>query len=158
MDWYVLLTPILALAVIGLLGFTGCDQLFGLNEVEPPPPTTMLTFEARLPSHLTVLASEFKWLPPGAVNSEVSPPPVMTTDGTDTVLTHVITTTVGGTWMMVTCTLRVEDTVEKGLSTNMDGMFVLDPPADPEVTARVYTTGRPDTKDFRVFFAGREPL
>ena len=60
--------------------------------------------------------------------------------------------------MMVSCTLRVQDTVEKGLSTNMDGMFVLDPQVDPAVTARFSTTGRPDTKDFRVFFDGLVPV
>ena len=93
MDWYVLLTPLLALGVIALLGFTGCDQLFGLNEVDPAPPTTMLTFEMRLPSDLTLLHVGFEWTAPGALNGEVATMPVVTTDGTDTVLTHVISTT-----------------------------------------------------------------
>lgn len=44
-DWFVLLTPILLLGVIALLGFLGCDQVFGLdpttlgatiNSVKPP--------------------------------------------------------------------------------------------------------------------------
>jgi len=34
-DWFVILTPILLLAVIALLGFVGCDQVFGLSQTTP---------------------------------------------------------------------------------------------------------------------------
>lgn len=37
-DWYLLLTPILMLGVVALLGFVGCDVVFGLDEVRPVPP------------------------------------------------------------------------------------------------------------------------
>jgi hypothetical protein len=36
-DPFVLLTPVLLLAVLALLGFVGCDIIFGLNTVVPPP-------------------------------------------------------------------------------------------------------------------------
>lgn len=35
-DGFVVLTPILLLAVIALLGFVGCDRVFGLQYVDPP--------------------------------------------------------------------------------------------------------------------------
>jgi hypothetical protein len=38
-DWFVFLAPVLLLAVLALLGFIGCDRVFGLNEVDPPIPT-----------------------------------------------------------------------------------------------------------------------
>jgi hypothetical protein len=44
-DPFVLLTPILMLAIIALLGFVGCNQVFGLEETtvyEPPEPPTNL--------------------------------------------------------------------------------------------------------------------
>jgi hypothetical protein len=154
-DWYVLLTPLLALGVIALLGFTGCDKLFGLDELDP---LTTLTFEARLPSYLAVLETRFEWTQPGTTSGGFDMMPVVTTDGTDTVLTHVISTTAGGTWMMVNCHLKVQDTVEKGDQKSIDGSFVLNPPVDPEVTARFHTTGRPDTKDFMVIWDGRVPM
>ena len=50
MDWYVLLTPLFALGVIALLGFTGCHKVFDLDHVDPvppPPPIAMLTFEVQ---------------------------------------------------------------------------------------------------------------
>jgi hypothetical protein len=31
-DWFVILTPVLLLGVIALLGFIGCNQVFGINE------------------------------------------------------------------------------------------------------------------------------
>lgn len=36
-DSYLLLTPILVLGVLGLVRFVGCDLLFGLQHVDPPP-------------------------------------------------------------------------------------------------------------------------
>src|SRR5271165_3756943 len=36
-DWFVILTPILLLAVVALLAFVGCDQLLGLNPVTESP-------------------------------------------------------------------------------------------------------------------------
>ena len=36
MDWYLFLTPLLMLVIVGLLGFVGCGSLFGLDHVESP--------------------------------------------------------------------------------------------------------------------------
>jgi len=43
-DWYLLLTPILMLAVVGLVGFVGCGSLLDLEEVPPvlPAPTNFI--------------------------------------------------------------------------------------------------------------------
>jgi hypothetical protein len=37
-DTYLFITPLLTLLVVSLVGFVGCDLLFGLDEVKPPPP------------------------------------------------------------------------------------------------------------------------
>ena len=37
-DSFVVLAPLLVLPVVGLLGFVGCDQVFGLTYVSPPMP------------------------------------------------------------------------------------------------------------------------
>ncbi|HEY8165662.1 MAG TPA: hypothetical protein VIF83_08930 [Gemmatimonadaceae bacterium] len=48
-DTYLLLTPLLMLAVVALVGFVGCDSLFGLDHVDPVPPA---------PTNLTALAGD----------------------------------------------------------------------------------------------------
>ena len=153
MDWYLLLTPLLILGVIALLGFTGCDALFNLDEIDTPAATTTLTFEARVPAYLTVLESKFEWTVPGATAPNFTTAPVVSTDGTDTVLTHVISTTTGGMWR-ANCRLNVQDTTLTDDDTQ-GGPFLLDPVVDPAVTVRFYTVGRPDTQDFQVKFFGR---
>jgi hypothetical protein len=40
LHWFAILTPILLLGVIALLGFVGCDRVFGLYPVLPPSPAT----------------------------------------------------------------------------------------------------------------------
>jgi hypothetical protein len=35
-DWFVILTPILLLAIVALLGFVGCDKVLGLITFAPP--------------------------------------------------------------------------------------------------------------------------
>lgn len=41
-DWYVILAPVLLLAVVALLRFIGCDVVFGLEEVDRPPTVTVI--------------------------------------------------------------------------------------------------------------------
>ena len=38
-DSYLFLTPLLTFLVVALVGFVGCDQLFGLDRVDEPPPS-----------------------------------------------------------------------------------------------------------------------
>lgn len=38
LDWFVILTPLLVLGVIALLGFVGCDSVFGINSTGLLPP------------------------------------------------------------------------------------------------------------------------
>jgi hypothetical protein len=37
-DYYILLAPVLTLLIVALVGFVGCDALFGLDHVEPEKP------------------------------------------------------------------------------------------------------------------------
>ena len=41
-DSYLFLTPILVLGIIALLGFVGCDVVFGLDRPPIPPPTNLI--------------------------------------------------------------------------------------------------------------------
>ncbi len=41
-DPFVILAPVLLLAVIALLRFVGCDQVLGLGPIEPPPKITII--------------------------------------------------------------------------------------------------------------------
>lgn len=50
-DLYLLLTPVLMLGVVALVGFVGCDALFGLDEVPPQDPTAP-------PQNLTATAGD----------------------------------------------------------------------------------------------------
>ncbi|HEX6573618.1 MAG TPA: hypothetical protein VF042_01490 [Gemmatimonadaceae bacterium] len=59
-EGYLLLTPVLVLFVVALVGFVGCDQLFGLDrvpDVENHPPTLL----DPVPGNMTV---DLAWIPP----------------------------------------------------------------------------------------------
>ena len=42
-DWYVVLAPLLVLAVLSLLRFVGCNQVFGIEPTSLAPPTPPMT-------------------------------------------------------------------------------------------------------------------
>jgi hypothetical protein len=151
-DWYVLLTPLVALAVIALLGFTGCDKLFGL---EPPPAQTTFTLEVRVPQFLTVTLVRFQWTPPGSTSNEFTTTVTTTPDGTDNLYRHVFSSTVSGMWD-VRCRVDAKDTTRMD-SKSRAGMFSVDVNIDPEGFVRFHTTGRPDAQSFLVNFDGFSP-
>lgn len=85
-DSYVLLTPILLLGVIALLGFVGCNQVFGLDETvakQPPPAPSnfqaipgdnrvALTWDADTVSEVTGY-TVFRGTAPGTVKEDYEP-------------------------------------------------------------------------------------
>ncbi len=144
-DWFVILTPLLVLAMILLLGFTGCD--FKLPEAEP----SRLTLEVRLPSQLTFLRSLFQLIEPGSAFLRTVTDLVRTDDGFGTiVLSHVIDEPVQGSWSVV-CALQVSDRTRQAFSQGA-GLFTLDPGA--RCVAEFETSGAPATNDFKVSFIG----
>ncbi len=149
MDWYVLLTPLVALAVIALLGFTGCDKVLGLDPVAPP---TTLTLEVRVPQFLTVKEVRFTWTPPGATSSQFTTTVTTTPDGTDNLYGYVVSSTLSGMWSG-RCRADAQDTTSMD-SKAVTGTFSLDVGMDPNGFVRFNTTGRPDTQDFQVNFVG----
>jgi hypothetical protein len=88
-DPFIVLTPILLLAVVALLRFVGCDQILGLTQTHPSPQTPLL--RDLLPSSVTQGDPSFTTLTVTGDNF-VSPPPnefadarpsVVQWDGTD---------------------------------------------------------------------------
>jgi hypothetical protein len=148
-DWYVLLlSPIVVLAVVMLLGFTGCHLLFGLLEVDEP---SYLVFKVRVPAYLTVLDQPFSWKLPSATMMK-GPPSLQSLDRTDEAGTFVLSYRLEdpepGTWS-VKCHLIVQDTSSQGDVMAMT-TFVLMPAEGSTYTMLFETTGRPDTPPFDV--------
>jgi hypothetical protein len=151
-DWYVLLTPLVALAVIALLGFTGCDKLFGLEPITPP---TTFTLEVRVPQFLTVTLVRYTWTPPGATSTQFTTTVTTTPDGTDNLYQYVVSSTVSGMWS-VRCRVEATDATRADFNVGV-GMFDLDVGMDPDGFVRFFTSGRPDTQSFKVNFVGFSP-
>ena len=61
-DIYLFLTPILTLLVVGLVGFVGCDALFGLDEVTYDPPIPPILEEPTVDN----MRVDLTWIPPTA--------------------------------------------------------------------------------------------
>lgn len=149
MDWFVLLTPLLVLAVVLLLGFAGCDLVFTLD------PIGALTFKIRVPSTLTIDQSQLRWIQPGSGTTEEVLTLDRSDDGPDTVvLSHLIQNPATGTW---TADARLQ--VSQGAAQATDtgtGMFTLDSSTD-SFAAVFEVSGSPATNDFKVLFTGLVP-
>lgn len=76
-DSLLLLVPPLVLALVLLLGFAGCDKVFGLQPL-PPTPEPTLTFRARVSTGLAVLPPgvRFTWTRPGGLAESEDVPPL----------------------------------------------------------------------------------
>lgn len=150
MDWFVILTPLLVLAVVLLLGFAGCDLVFPLD------PIKTLIFRIRVPSTLVIDQSQLRFLQPGSGTTEEVLTLDRSDDGPDTVvLSHLIQNPAQGTW---TADARLQ--VSEGASQATDtgtGLFTLDS-SSPDSSAAVFeTSGSPATNDFKVLFTGLVP-
>jgi hypothetical protein len=146
-DWYLVLTPLVGLAVIALLGFSGCDLVFPLH-----PPDGNLTLELRVPSTLAVLEARFQWTEPGSTTVTTATDLVTTTEGDTTVLSRLVGPLIEGIWQ-VSCRLGVQDASEQQDTDNGDGMFAVES-LDDDSTATFEATGTPATNNFKVLFVG----
>jgi hypothetical protein len=146
-DWFVLLTPLMVLAVISILGFTGCDLVF---TVDPRTPTE-LKLVVKVPVQLTVNQNQFQFTQPGSTVLESVTALDRVDDGSGiVVLTHTLKDPATGTWE-VTCRMDVQDNVRQATASTAGG-FTLDPEASGDVIFE--TAGRPSNNDFRVIFIG----
>lgn len=147
-DPFVILTPVVVLLVLLLLGFAGCDVVFGL---EPPPDT--LKLEVRVSSRLVVDVARFRYTPPTGTGDVTESLLERADEGPDVVvLSHLIPAPPKGMWTVV-CRLDVKDGAGAA-SDSAPSMFTLDDTTPGAAVARFEATGSPATNDFRVRFAG----
>ena len=142
----VLLAPLLALAAVLLLGFAGCDKVFGLPHVEPPPPP-FLTLRVRVPMALTVREIIFGWDPPNPIGDTktLTKPDPTGIDGNDNVFDHVLTgDPVMGSWT-ATCKVTVGGGSQLGAEDS--GTFVLPIAGSTNPVATFQATVDPATND-----------
>ena len=146
LDWFVVLTPVVVLAVVLLLGFAGCDVVFGIEPVPQP-----LRFEVRVPSSLTVDTVGFRYTPPGSTNIVTVTSPARVDESADVILFfHEVGDPPVGMWT-VNCRLDVKDA--SGADTDAAGGDFLVEELQ-RVVARWEAMGSPATNDFRVVFVG----
>lgn len=145
-DPFVLLTPVLVLAVVLLLGFAGCDVVFGLD-----PPKNLLKIAVGVPADLTVDFVGFRVTEPGATGPVEITSLDQGSEGPDRVVfSHLVTEPVDGTWL-VRCQVRVTDASGTAEDTAAGEFLVV---AGVESTARFDAFGSPANGNFRVRFVG----
>jgi hypothetical protein len=145
-DWSVLLTPVLMLAVLLLLGFAGC-----LEPPHPAPPRLCIRF--RVPLGLAVTEIDVRTIPPGGevIATRATNPIPESTDGGDNVFSLSVGQPVPGTW-----TVRCRVTAVGGAASataTAQATFVLDLTLEAPC-ATFQASGSPSDGDFAVVFVG----
>jgi hypothetical protein len=149
MDWFVVFTPLTVLALILLLGFAGCDKLFGLEEITP---LLSLVLQAKVPTTITVDKASLTWRRPGSTTQETATMLSAGDDGAgNAVFSFPISSPTSGTWA-VGCRLDVHEGAALATDTG-SGMFTLDVTTMPNSDAVFGTQGDPSTT-FKVVFLG----
>jgi hypothetical protein len=145
-DWVVLLTPLLVLAVVALLGFAGCSFE---SRVAPP-----LDLRARVPKALTVTQVVFRWTPPGGTLTQqtyTNPTPSFT-DGPDNVYRHGLYKPLPvGIWMS-SCRVTVQEGSGPPDEDGDQGDFLYDDSVTLQATYQA--SGSPSGGNFAVTFTG----
>lgn len=146
-DWVVLLTPVLVLAVVTLLGFAGCGFESSVKY--------NLVLRVRVPTGLTVTQVVFRWTPPGGTVTPkvLTNPAPASTDGADDIYEHGFweAESPPGMWM-TDCRVTVQDgtgTATAGAQGDFDF-----PDPEPTFVATYQAMGSPSGGDFAVGFAG----
>ena len=113
-DFYLLLTPLLVLGVLGLIRFIGCDIVFGLVEVRPTIPTVIdvIPGNQRVDvrwSHSAGSADSFTVMYGTATGSYTDEVVVQVTDDSRTLFTASVTGLVNGTKYFFVVTSHIGD-------------------------------------------------
>ena len=143
MDWFVLITPLVVLGVLLLLGFAGCDVVFGLEYVGT------VKFKVRIPPQFTVIEARFTWIRPGATVEETTT--TLTTEPEeegDVVLARLVSPAEEGTWS-VTCSLNIQDTTAQATAEATHQFMHV---KEQSETVVFDTRGRPNNNNFQVVF------
>jgi hypothetical protein len=150
-----ILAPLLVLALVLLLGFAGCSFEPGAAD---PTPVPTLTFRARVPNTLEVLAPgvKFFWTRPGATTEETATVAAPTAvDGAVNVFDQAIPTPEAGSWLG-RCEMAVREGGQAQEGSSGDSPFDL--PAETENYVYLFETdGSPLAPPFRVVARGRTP-
>lgn len=151
MDAFVLLSPLVVLAMLLLLGFAGCDLVF---VIEPPPP--ILTLKVQFPSDLTVELAQFGFIPPGTTQLQTTEA-LAREDGEAGIstLSHAITSPALGGWV-AGCRMQVSEGSDQA-SDFLEVSFTLDEQT-PQGDAVFQALGRPANNNFRIVFNGLVPV
>jgi hypothetical protein len=146
-DSVVLLTPLLALAIVLLLGFAGCK--FEHGRLLPS-----LRFRARVPSTLTVTEVVFTFTvdPPGGASTTqvLTNPMAVGTDGADSLYEYVLSSANYGQWA-TSCLVKVQEGSAKASGLAMGDFKLDDTFTDPVATFQA--SGAPST-GFGVNYVG----
>ncbi len=151
-DQLLLLIPLLILAVVVWLGFSGCSIIYDPDNL---PELRRLSIRLRVPPALQVRRIDFGWTEPNGLDStfpSMNPLPDSTEDG-DNVFVHIVTNSAqAGAWN-ASCRLRVEDangaaaTRQDSCSFNLDG-------SKEESTVTFQASGTPTDSNFAVTCMG----
>jgi hypothetical protein len=167
-DSWLTVAPLLVLAVVLVLGFVGCDRIFNLEEVDvpAPPPPTLVTFTASVPTDFTVLDGgvRFAWKRPSATVEEMATVPSFTTEGSVNVYQHQIESSKdeSGMGWLARCAMKVgvDTHTADGNSGDQDGgalagdYFEVLPFTRTFVTFGTKGSPRPQDIPFDVVFQG----
>lgn len=132
-DSFLIIAPLLVLAVVFFLGFAGCSFSAPTNpDPDPTPdpdpgPSETLTFKARVPTAFTVIGEgvRFAWTRPDATTEETAVVTVSIPDGADNVYQHQIPSPAPGSWSG-RCQMAVAADGATGDDISENKMFTLD--------------------------------
>jgi hypothetical protein len=125
-DQLIILAPLLVLAIVLWLGFTGCSIIYDPDDL---PQLRRLTILVRISTALDATRIEFGWTEPNGVDGTFTAtnPLPDSTDGGDNVFLHIVTNSAtAGAWS-ANCRPRVRDaggavdTDNDQCSFNLDG-------------------------------------
>lgn len=157
MDSLPIIAPLLVLAVVLLFGFAGCFTKPPRPE-DPEPPATGVTFRARVPNSLELLAPgvRFVWRRSGATTDEsatVSTPTAVV--GADNFFDHRVPAAEDGIWMArCEMAVRADGQIADAAS---DFPFTADFVTLPQIVVSFRAQGSPVTQDFTVVADGVTP-
>lgn len=151
-DQLMLMIPLLVLALVVFLGFTGCSVLYDPDNL---PQLRRLSIRVRVPMTLNVRRIDFGWTQPNDIESNLprmNPLPDSSEDG-DNVFVHVVTNSAESGLWSAACRLRVEESTGTAADHQGSCSFNLDGTKE-ESTVTFQASGTPSDGNFTVACTG----
>jgi hypothetical protein len=150
-DSFLIITPLLVLAVVLLLGFAGCT----FAEGTAPAPKPTLLFRTSVPTSLTAVGGvSFRWIRPTGVMEEVATVTLFTQDGVHNVYKREFPSTEAGLWH-VSCETVAEDGGNQEAKSSPQRDFTL--PADSQTHVYLFEAKGTPLDDFDIVPIGLDP-